>query len=233
MHLVAQKCPVCNAPIPDKNSRCPYCGTYLNYVNNIHLENKPSKCPTCGENLGIGTFLCVYCGSVLTKNPRELDILRTEQKRVRHLLRKRLDKIPKELINKLESNEFVYSVVNGKQGSKRAKEKFFIATDKRVIIYDPNESYKKSGLFSWTKSAPEINEILYDEIVQVLMPSNVPELGVSLAAIDCFDEEKKLLVYFPVDSPDSERFSDAAKSAYENYRFRHKEIMAILAFSEI
>jgi len=228
MQPAAIKCPNCNAPISSQSKRCQYCGTQLSFRNNILTLEKECICPDCGESIGSGSYFCIFCGKLLTRKPRELSILRIEQKRIQHLHNQRLSLIPEAVRRMLEAREFVFYVVEGREGSKRGKKKLFIVTERRIIVYFPG---KAQGFFS-RRQEPELREIKYDEILEVLIPSDVPELDLSLAAIECFKEEDKLLIFFPLYSSEPKRFSEAVDTAFNNFRLQRKDINAILCFAD-
>lgn len=224
MQPIGLKCPNCGAPISTQIMRCKYCGTHLTFRDNMVALESSGKCPECGASVGTGSFICIGCGKVLTTDPKELSILRAEQKRIRFLHNERLNTLPEEVRQRLESDEYVYSVIEGKEGVKYGKKKQFIVTDRKIIVYH------EKGIFSKT---PVIREISYDNVVEVLIPSDMVDLDFTVAAVQCFNKADNLVISFPLFSSDAEDFSTNAEIAFDNHRLQRKSIVALLCFAKI
>lgn len=217
------KCPNCGAPISPQTMRCKYCGTHLTFRDNVVALKSSYKCPECGASIGTGSFICTSCGKVLTTEPKELSILRAEQKRIRFFHDKRLNRIPNEVRLRLEPDEYVYSDVAGKEGVKYGKKKQFIVTDRRIIVYH------EKGIFSKT---PSTRQVSYDDIVAI---DNLDEVGIdtTVVVVQCFNENNDVIVSFPLFSSDAEDFTESAKIAFDNHRLQRKDITALLCFANI
>lgn len=223
MQPIRLKCPNCGAPISPPTMRCRYCGTHLTLRDNIVTLKSLYKCPECGASVGIGSFICTSCGKVLTTDPRELKILRAEQKRIRFLHDERLNSLPEEVRRSLEPDEFVYSVIEGKEGVKYGKKKQFIVTDKRIIVY------YEEGIFHKT---PVMYDFSYDEVVAIGSEDEV-DLDFTLVGVRCFNDDESLVITFPLFSSDAEDFVTNAEFAFDNHRLQRKDIIALLCFANV
>lgn len=229
MQPISLKCPNCGAPISSQTMRCKYCRTHLLFRDNIVALEKSYKCPECGTSIGTGSVICIGCGKVLTTDPKELNIFRAEQKRIKFLHNERLNSLPEEVRQRLEPDEYVYSIVEGKEGVKYGKKKQFIVTNKRIIVHHAGSGYTRRGL-TWHKVGPEIREISYDGVVVIGSEDKV-DLDFTVVVVRCFKEDENLVVSFPLFSSDAEDFATSAEIAFDNHRLQRKGIMALWCFA--
>lgn len=225
MEPVGLKCPNCGAPISSSVERCGNCGTYFLFQDNVPTPRSSYECPECKVSIGAGSYVCCNCGKVLTTDPKELGILRGEQKRIRFFHNERLNSAPIEIRQKLQPDEYVYCVVEAKEGvgvKYTASKQHFVVTDKRILVH------KGAGLFS----KPMAREISYDSIAGLAYEDFV-DLGFTLAGVRTFKENENLTITFPLFSPEAENFRTCFETAFEDHRLQRKDIMALLCFASV
>lgn len=125
------KCPNCGAMIPRETMKCQYCGAsvILAQDGSTLVPRKQNVCPKCGNSIADGSWFCVMCGEVITK---EVNHLKQIQKKLR-FQQESLRKDMQEIRDKIEPDEFIYFLFQHKGF---LANKYFVVTDRRLIKYE-------------------------------------------------------------------------------------------------
>jgi hypothetical protein len=203
--------------------RCEYCGTYLIFRDNMTIIKSSSECPECKASIGTGSFVCTNCGRVLATDSKELSILKAEQKRIQFFHEERLNSI-QEVRQELGPTEYVYCVVEGKEGVKYGLKRKIVVTDKRVVVCN------ESGIFKKTLALQR--EIPYD-VVAGLAYEDELDLNFTLASVRTFNDDERLTITFPLSSSGAQNFRASFETAFENHRLQRKDILSLLCFAKV
>jgi len=111
--------------------KCQYCGASLILAEDgsTLLSRKRIVCPKCGNSMADGSWFCVVCGEILTKN---INHLKQIQKKIRFQQESLKNNMP-EICDKIEPDEFIYFLFRYKG---LLANKYFVATDKKLIKYE-------------------------------------------------------------------------------------------------
>jgi len=225
MKPIGLKCPNCGASISSSIERCSYCGTHLMFRDNVLTPTSMHECPNCRASIGSGSFICCSCGRVITSEPKELNILRGEQKRIQFFHNERLNSTPLEIRQKLQPDEYLYYVVEAKEGvgvKHTVSRQHFAVTDKRILVS------KGAGIFS----KPVAREIPYENIAG-LAYEDLSHLDFTLLEVRTFKENENLTITFPLFSSEASDFRICLETAFNNHRLQRKDITALLCFATI
>jgi hypothetical protein len=126
--------------VPRQTMKCEYCGTEVILAQDgFSLSiRKQGVCPKCGNPVGEDAWFC-RCGQVLAKDVEHLKQIQKKylfnQEKLRNLM--------PEIRGKIEPDEFIYYLFyyKGLLGNK-----YFVATDKRLITFDKWGQYWESLL---------------------------------------------------------------------------------------
>jgi hypothetical protein len=133
------KCPNCGAMVSRETMKCQYCGAGLILTENgsALLSRKRIACPKCGNPVAEGSWFCVVCGEIVTK---DVNHLKQIQKKIRFQQESMKNDMP-EIRDKIEPDEFVYwlFVYKGLLANK-----YFVVTDKRLVKYELFGEYWKA-----------------------------------------------------------------------------------------
>lgn len=141
MILIPLKCPNCGAMVPRETMKCQYCGADLILAQDgsTLLPRKQNVCPKCGNSMANGSWFCVMCGEVITK---DVNHLKQIQKKLR-FQQESLKKDMPEILDKIEPNEFIYFLFYYKGF---LANKYFIITDKKLMKFELYGQYWEAPL---------------------------------------------------------------------------------------
>lgn len=139
-HIIVLRCPNCGASIEKGQMKCQYCGAELVLLQDgsSFKFRSETTCPKCGAINEKSSWFCLSCNEILTK---DVDMLRELQKKIKfEQERIKSGYMSSQMREKLEPDEFIYSLVNFKNS-----DNIYIITDKR-IIKNKNGKYEEALL---------------------------------------------------------------------------------------
>lgn len=125
------KCPNCGAMVQRESMKCQYCGASLLLAEDgsTLLSRKRIACPKCGNSMADGSWFCIACGEVTTK---DVNHLKQIQKKIRFQQESMKNDMP-EILDKIEPAEFIHWLFVHKG---LFANKYFVVTDKKLIKYE-------------------------------------------------------------------------------------------------
>lgn len=201
------KCPNCGAMVSRETMKCQYCGASLILAEDgsTLLSRKRTACPKCGNSIADGSWFCIACGEITTKDSNHLKQI---QKKIRFQQESLKNDVP-EIRDKIEPDEFIYFLFRYKG---LFANKYFIATDKKIIKYE---------LFGKYWEAP------WSEVVSIGNPEfeSFPSGGYrSSFKVQTFNET----VTFDFGENSCSQFHTAVHQALNDYTLQKKDIKALV-----
>jgi len=218
MQPTVLRCPNCGATVSPPVTKCDYCGAHLTFQNNILSFSNTFECPGCKTSLAVGSFICVHCGNILVTDSETINIVKTQQKRIKFIQERLRNSIASaRVLERLEPTEYIYHVSVGVTGLSLFGNKKFetVVTDKRIIVWE-------KGTF---------NDISYENIVTISRPILV-DSGYSIyqVVIATYEGDRSFIFN---DFSKASHFSNTAELAFNNHLFKRKNIETILCFANI
>lgn len=203
------KCPHCGAPIPRETLRCSYCGTQVVLLQNGTLTMKnTTSCPNCGDPCERDSWFCMNCGTLLTDDPRELGILKEQQRKLRFKQEKVKELLPKEIKRELEPDEYIHFYYKG-IGTPHE-----VVTKNRILRFDTGWFIKREN---W-KRAP------WSEVVSISEPYG-GLAGVWSLNVTTFNETFALVFQ---EVANAIKFRSFCVKALANHNLRKRDIEATI-----
>lgn len=214
--IMALKCPSCAANISLNTKKCEYCGTELviSPDRTALIFASLEKCPKCGNANPRGQWFCIGCEALISVDDRFLE----RQKRERFLQNQYRELLPKDLLEKLDTNEYIHYLYYS------ANRLYYVVTEKRLVVW----TYSPAGLLSQEKK--DFWELKHSDIAYANDPQHQSGLGIHSMEIGTYSKERKILHFF--DSSGSWNFNRGLKEAYLNYLNRKRDIIVRICFSD-
>lgn len=135
MKVVELRCPNCGAMVSRQTMKCQYCGASLILAEDgSAVYRKRIVCPKCGNPVAEGSWFCIVCGEIITK---DVSRLKQMQKKIRFQQEKLKEDMP-EIRDKIEPDEFIYFLFYYKG---ILSNKYFVVTDKKLMKYELHGQY--------------------------------------------------------------------------------------------
>jgi hypothetical protein len=143
--IMVLNCPNCGALVSRETMKCEYCGADLIITADGGLASRGMmSCPKCGFSIPKGSWLCINCGEVVTKDVEALKELQRKVRFEQHIKRKGLPSTIREI---LKPDEYIYSSIL-QEGFWSAKpDRIYVVTDRRLIKLE-KEKYTE---IPWSK----------------------------------------------------------------------------------
>jgi predicted RNA-binding Zn-ribbon protein involved in translation (DUF1610 family) len=219
--ITALKCPSCSANISLNTKKCEYCGTELviSPDRTALILAGQEDCPKCKYANPKGQWFCSQCGAVVSTDVRIIE----RQKREKFLQNQAREELPKDLLDKLDPNEYLHHYYYSKDRF------YYVITDKKLVAW----FHSPKILFS--KEKKDLWELKYGDIAYINDPQSRRDFNDNIAynlEIGTYSKEKKILD-FGRDSSAIWNFKNELRNAYSNHLDHRTDINARICFADL
>lgn len=130
-------CPNCGALVSRETMKCEYCGADLIIAaDGTFASRGMMSCPKCGFSIPKGSWLCINCGEVVTKDVGALKELQRKVRFEQYIKRKGLPSTIREI---LKPDEYAYSSILQEGFWSTSPNRVYVVTDRRLIKLEEEE----------------------------------------------------------------------------------------------
>jgi len=135
--IMVLNCPNCGALVSRETMKCAYCGAELVMTSDGSLAaGAMFGCSKCGFSIPKGSWLCMSCGEVVTKDVEALKELQRKVRFEQYVKRKALPSTVRKI---LRPDEYVYSSLIQEEFWSTSPNRIYVVTDKRLIKLEKEE----------------------------------------------------------------------------------------------